>query len=145
MLLTKPLGHRAAKSAPFHLIGHPRNPKTGLVARTMKGSDAGRALRNMQRLIGRLGPAVTRELQLMNRGLETELATSTIAELERRLRPEPLDVDLPGRREQMRMEVARIAARELARRMNGRIDRKAVPIGKLLGESVHQSHPLGRV
>ena len=142
------VGHFAPVSLSFHFERDPRNvrPRLSIDALRFEGSmiDPGCDARLLECLVGDRRPAGSHMQKFMDCGFEAELAAVAVVHVQRRFRAKPLASRLAGGREQMCVEIPRIAAGKITRCMDGDIHRKAVSIGQFLRESSDQRQPLRR-
>src|SRR5579871_129508 len=134
-LIADALRHRASIAVSLHLEGRLWNPRPGLPIHTLHLQaamiDPGREARVAKRLVAHPCPALPRELQLLDQGAQSHAATRGIIQLEHGLRSKALDPRLARGREQVCMEVARVAAGKVAGRVHGQVEGEPVSFGEL--------------
>ncbi len=81
--------------------------------------DMGGDMRLIQGLVCDECPTLPDMKQFVYRRFQPQLAPRHVVQLERGLGAKPFQCDLAGRCQQVRVKIARIAPREISRRMDG--------------------------
>ena len=136
------LGHHTAISLPFHFECGTRNVRRRLAVDALRLErtmiDAGFQALLCQGGIRSHRPTLAHMQQLVDRRSETGLATSCVAPFEGGFGAQSRRRGLARRCEQVRVKIARIAARIIPRRMNRDIERESITLDQLPRKSRDQ-------